>query len=267
MRIDGRDVAGACRLRRQQRRSGLLPRDGYRSAARARVPTGDRVARAVVIVNEEFVRRYFDGLEPIGRTHLSRRASTTDIPAEVVGVVANSKYRSSARSATPRCTRRFCRRPPDASLTCWCGRPDRPRRAIASSATPSSKADPDAAVSIEPMTTALAFAFLPSRIGAALVGSLGTLGTLLAMIGLYGVVSFAVTRRTARNRHPHGARRHASRGGAAGLPRRRHARRHRAGDWTGHRAHRHAPALGVSRGRSPDHRSDQLCRDDPASRR
>ena len=57
--------------------------------------------------------------------------------------------------------------------------------------------DPTSAVSVEPTTTALAFAFLPSRVGAALVGSLGALGALLAMIGLYGVVSFAVTRRTA----------------------------------------------------------------------
>ena len=46
------------------------------------------------------------------------------------------------------------------------------------------------------MTSALRFAFLPSRVGAVLVGSLGRSVPLLAMIGLYGVVSFAVTRRT-----------------------------------------------------------------------
>jgi ABC-type antimicrobial peptide transport system permease subunit len=53
-----------------------------------------------------------------------------------------------------------------------------------------------AAIDIREMPAALTFAFLPSRIGAALMSTLGIVGLTLAMVGLYSVVAYAVSRRT-----------------------------------------------------------------------
>ncbi len=56
--------------------------------------------------------------------------------------------------------------------------------------------EPMAGAQVETMYSSIGLAFLPSQVGAVLLGSIGILGPVLAMIGLYGVMVYSVVRRT-----------------------------------------------------------------------
>jgi predicted permease len=155
-------------------------------------------APVVAIINEEFVRRYLPGMDPIGQTLLLPLSPEKTYPAEIVGVVGNSLHRTIGETQQA------------AVYEAYMQRGNRGRRvhvlARTKADTPTTtqdvehvlaELDPSAAVDVQTMRSTLAFAFMPSQIGAALVGALGVLGLSLAMVGLYAVVSFSVSRRTA----------------------------------------------------------------------
>jgi predicted permease len=155
-------------------------------------------APTVVILNEEFARRYFAGSDPIGQHLLLPGPADTSIPAEVVGIVANSKHRTIGEEQRPAIYQPFLQGANRDRLVFLLVRtkedPSASGRAVAQVLV---EMDPSAAIDVQPMEHALAFAFMPSQIGAALLAALGSIGLLLAMVGLYAVMAYSVSRRTA----------------------------------------------------------------------
>jgi predicted permease len=157
--------------------------------------SADRAGSApVILINEEFARRYFPGVDPVG---LHVKYSNQGPGDEIIGVVANGKYRflSEAQDAAiyepllgDRTPNRLVH-----VLVRTNGSPESIAPAVRKVVL---DADGSAAVTLTPMRAALSFAILPSRMGSTLLGLLGSLGMVLAMVGLFGVVSFAVSRRT-----------------------------------------------------------------------
>ncbi len=154
-------------------------------------------APTVIIINAEFAARYLPDIDPIGRQILLPGAEGQTYPAEVVGIAGNSRHRTIGESQKAAMYEPFLQRGNRGRLVHLIVRSRMdPASIVADVQHALGEMDPSAAVEVQPMRSALAFAFLPSRVGAMLLGVLGALGLALAMVGLYAVISYAVSRRT-----------------------------------------------------------------------
>jgi predicted permease len=154
----------------------------------------DNGGARVVIVNEEFVRRYLGKREPIGATFLWTEDKS---PYRIVGIARGTKNMTIGEDARAQLYEPLAQIKNDRSRIQFVTRSVTPPAAQLAAVRQALRwAEPAAGLEVETMFSAIGFAFLPSQIGAVLMGSIGALGLLLAIIGLYGVLAYSVARRT-----------------------------------------------------------------------
>jgi predicted permease len=169
-----------------------IPRIAGRDFANE-IPNGPKVA----IVNEEFVARVLGGREAIGQ-----RVMDGDMPYEIIGVVKNSKSRTLGEAQRPILFRSLEQTvgsdPAFFGYTLLVGINGGDYSALERAVRQEIHAlDPAMATYNETtMEEHLRDALFLPRVAATLFGVFGVSGVLLAAVGLYGVMSYAVSRRT-----------------------------------------------------------------------
>ncbi len=150
----------------------------------------------VAVVNQRFVERQFGGLNPIGQ-HVADGADTF----QIIGVVGNAKSRTVGEETRPILYRSLdqsiANDPSGMGYTLVVHTAGDPAALARPVREQVDALDPAMAVfNVETMEEHVRAAYVLPRLAAMLFGVFGAIGIVLAATGLYGLMSFAVSRRT-----------------------------------------------------------------------
>jgi predicted permease len=150
----------------------------------------------VAIVNEFFAAKFLKGRPPIG-ARFERRDGNSYIDVEVVGLAANTKYRTQREDTSAVMYLPIAQQPQGSmwDFIIFTRTRGAPAAAAATVAGAIAEIAPEAAVTSVPLADTIAGGRSLERTVAWLSGFFGVLALLLAVVGLYGVTSYAVTRR------------------------------------------------------------------------
>jgi predicted permease len=153
-------------------------------------PTETRTGAPVAVLSESTARRVWPGRDPIGK--IIQWESERDL--QVIGIAKDAQAAHLARADEP-----YAYLPAGAKeqmrLKFLVHYPAGFASVAKSIRAAVHAVGPDLVANVTPLEDNLEVWRAPSRIVAILAGSLGALGMLLACIGVYGVVSYAVSRR------------------------------------------------------------------------
>jgi putative ABC transport system permease protein len=171
---------------------------GYLQAMRTRLMAGrdldqrDTKTRRVAMVNEAFVRQLLPGEDPVGKRF---RHSLSGKWIQIAGVVEDGKYRSLGERRRPRFLTDGTELEPQQTLVARSPLAEAEtarllRRAVA-------ELDPSLTVFDDgSLASALGLALFPAKLVAVVLASFGLLAVVLAATGVYGIMAYAVSRRT-----------------------------------------------------------------------
>jgi predicted permease len=149
---------------------------------------------AVAIVSETFARRYWPHASAVG--HTFRLRGPAGPPVEIVGVTRDYKVRTVGEASRPYVHFSMSqRRTPRGTIVARTS--GDPVGLAANMRRELLTIEPDLVfLELQPLRQSMATSLFPARVGALLIGAFGLLALVIASIGLYGVVAFAVSRRT-----------------------------------------------------------------------
>ena len=158
-------------------------------------PEDNEKAPRVMIVNESFARRFFDGRDPLGR-----RVQVYGKPFTIVGMVKDSKYYSLPETPQPYFYMSFDQvhnGSGEGGVALYARTAGDARGFVPMLRRKMSAIDPNSAgLTAMPLSDYISAAWFGPRIASLFLGVLGVISMLLAGVGLYGVMAYSVSQRT-----------------------------------------------------------------------